>query len=229
MDGWKDEGWKVDWQGKAALTAATETANWIRAPVDGDGVGWRGRERSRKRSHIRSCCWACSPCLLAWGRTLLLYLLTGPGARKEVAFNAVYVPMPHPSWPPSLSYIKCILIMEFTYSFPLHPRAKATPSPHAIPLLVAKQTQFSCCLVDRRSEEDNKMRQGSNKVNKWEYCELQSHPPPFLKLSLVYPKYSCTQRSATKRASCNVERLSGSKTFLITQGKSGKVSDYVVT
>lgn len=111
-------------------------------------------------------------CLVAClGAHAIIIFINGAGARKEVAFNAVYVPTSPPYLPPcpSLSYIKCILIMEFTYSFLLHPRAKATP-PSPLPRshcwLPGKLSFHVAFLVDRRSKEDNKMRQGSNKVNK---------------------------------------------------------------
>lgn len=111
-------------------------------------------------------------CLAAClGAHAIIIFINGAGARKEVAFNAVYVPTYPPSLHPcpSLSYIKCILIMEFTYSFLLHPQAKATP-PSPLPRshcwLPGKLSFHVAFLVDRRSKEDNKMRQGSNKVNK---------------------------------------------------------------
>lgn len=92
MDGWK-EGKLTD---KAARQPDSSNRNGKLKRATGSGQGQRvGKpEKQPYQKLLLSCC----ACLDAWlgAHTPLLYLLTGPGARQEVDFNAVLCPVTLP-------------------------------------------------------------------------------------------------------------------------------------
>lgn len=160
------------------------------------GTGGGEPEKEPYQELLLSLLACLAACLVAClGAHAIIIFINGAGARKEVAFNAVYVPTSPPSLPPcpSLSYIKCILIMGFTYSFLLHPRAKATPpspSPAPIAGCLANSVFMLPFLLTDAAKKTTKCGKAATKSTNENIVNYNTNPPSPHPLPFTLPSLS---------------------------------------